>query len=125
MGSQTLSVNITCIYIDTLKTCKVDSIMSIELWVEGMNIEDHKLATFRDALAAAAIRCTNFQQYETCREGSDLKLCASRVVYPIESLAHLDNRQGCRYILPGSFSFALSESFVKRRHSETASCSSA
>jgi hypothetical protein len=28
--------------------------MSIELWAEEMNIECHKLATFRDALAAAA-----------------------------------------------------------------------
>jgi hypothetical protein len=98
--------------------------MSIELWAEEMNIECHKLATFRDALAAAAMRCTNFQQFEPCREVR-ISECACRIVYPIEPLAHLDHRQGCHYILPGTLSFALSESFVKRQRSETANCSSA
>ena len=97
--------------------------MFIELWAEGMNIEYHKLATFRDALTAAAIRRKNFQQFEPCR--GILRVCACRVVYPIEPLDHLNHRQGYRYILPGTLSFALSESFVKQPRSETASCSSA
>lgn len=123
MRSQIPTVNFARIYIDILKHARWIASCPLICGQKGLNIEDHKLATFRDALAAAAIRCTNSQQYETCREGSDLRVCASRIVNPIESLAHLDHRQGYRYILPGSLSFALSESFVKGRHTETASCS--
>lgn len=100
--------------------------MSIELRAEGVSVKNHKNATFRDMLVAAAIRCTNFWRYEACREGLDIEVCGSRIVEPIKSSAFLAHLQGCRYILhvPSSLSI-VSEPFVKRRRSETARCSSA
>lgn len=57
-----------------------DRAISIELYIEVVNIENHKISAFRDALIAAAIRCTNFQWYEICREGADLRVCGGRIV---------------------------------------------
>lgn len=108
-----------------LETCEVDRAISMELYTEGVNIENHKTAAFRDALAAAAIRCTNFQRYETCPGGAGLRVCGSRIVQSIESLALLAHHQGCCYVLPGSLLSALSESCVRWQRSETASCSNA
>jgi hypothetical protein len=58
----------------------MDRVISIELYAEVVNVENHKISAFRDALVAAAIGCTNFQRYEICREGADLRVCGGRIV---------------------------------------------
>ncbi|KAJ5775859.1 uncharacterized protein N7511_000870 [Penicillium nucicola] len=97
--------------------------MSIELCTYEVGVEDHKLATFRGVLVAAAMRCTNFQRYETRRGALDIGVGGSRVVEPTESSALLSHCQERRHISPGSLSVVF-ESFIKRRRSETARCSS-